>query len=743
MLQKNSFPTPVQDDSVMAPAAAAAGEAIALIRRQVYLIVTVFFVTLGGAIIMLKIIPPEYSAHAVLIIDTKNAQAPQQQQTSPTDMPIDSSYVSSQVEILRSDTIARLVIKKLDLVNEFAGEPNQSQESASQRETRAVRSFAQGLSIARIPLTYIIDITYRSFSPDRAAQIANGVADAYLTDQLNAKYEATKRATDWLQDRINELQGKVSKSEADVVDFKVKNNIVNTGGADNRLVGQQQVSELSSQLIAARAATAEAKARLDRINDILASGSVNETVTDVLKSEVIARLRAQYFDLSFREADWEKRYGAQHLATVSLRDQMQEVRNAIFEEVKRVAATYESDYKIAVQRQDGLKKDLTQAVSLSQVSDSAQIKLRELESSAQSFKALYTNFLQRYTESVQQRSFPISEARLISAGTPPLAKSYPNTKFFMSMAFLLATVAGFGSAWIWDKANFTFRNKEDVELLLGVDCLALIPRSFSSSNSAPKRVDRPDARHVRPRTIVSDASLIWTVVDEPLSVFAESLRALKLSIDLHGLVQINGVIGFTSSVPDEGKSTVAATLAQLISLSGEPCVLVDCDLRNPSLSRQLAQNAQVGIVELVSGKCSIDDVVWTDHLTNMAFIPAVSRSKISNTADILGSAAMGNVFLKLRERYKYIIVDFSPVSPVVDVRATAHFVDSYVYVIEWGVSKPDVVQYALKNAPELKDGILGVVLNKVNFDALRRYGVAYKSYYNDGHNERYGVSGRA
>ena len=133
----------------------------------------------------------------------------------------------------------------------------------------AIRTFQDRLTIKRIGLSYVIQISFWAYSAERAAEIANAVADAYITDQLEAKYQATRRASVWLQDRIKELRDQVSTAERAVVDFRTQNNIVSTGGADKRLLGEQQVAELTSQLVIARAHTAETKARLDRIKSVL------------------------------------------------------------------------------------------------------------------------------------------------------------------------------------------------------------------------------------------------------------------------------------------------------------------------------------------------------------------------------------------------------------------------------------------------------------------------------------------
>ncbi len=222
-----------------------------------------------------------------------------------------------------------------------------------------------------------------------------------------------------MQDRIHELRDQSTAAQRAVADFKAKNNIVDTGG---RLMTDQQLSEINTQYILAQKHTAEMKARLDRIQDIINSPSAPDaTVTDTLKSDVITKLREQYLDLKAREADWSARYGVNHLAAVNLRNQMAELRKSILDELSRIAETYKSDYDIAKQGELAIQNGLAQAVTESKSTDQAQVALRDLESSAETNHTLYNNFLQRYMEAIQQESFPITEARLITSATPPSA----------------------------------------------------------------------------------------------------------------------------------------------------------------------------------------------------------------------------------------------------------------------------------------------------------------------------------
>ena len=351
---------------------------IGFVRRQFSVIVFVLLLTLGLGAVYIFTSPPRYTGHAVLVIDTHKSQF--FQPDSPIgEIPIDSGTVDTQLEILKSENIALSVIKDLHLTQdpEFVSPPagllrrgvnlllntllfvlpagNEEPGSDFELSRVALDTFQSHLTIKRVGMTYAIDIEYQSLSPERAAQIANAVADGYVVDALEAKYQTTRRAAVWLQDRLKELREQSGNAERAVVDYKSKNNIVDTGG---RLMNEQQLAELNSAIIQARAASAEAKARLDRIQQILANddldpaSSAAATVTDTLHNEVIVKLRQQYLEYAGKVADWTKKYGPSHLAVVDLRNRMQELRRNIVDELRRIAETYKSDYEIAKTREE-------------------------------------------------------------------------------------------------------------------------------------------------------------------------------------------------------------------------------------------------------------------------------------------------------------------------------------------------------------------------------------------------------
>jgi succinoglycan biosynthesis transport protein ExoP len=783
---------------------------IAFARRQFPVIVFVMLLTLGLATVYIFTTPPRYTGEAVMIIDTHKLNPFQQQNSLGIDAPVDTAMVDSQVEILKSENIALSVIKDLHLTDdpEFVGSSGglggavfglvssvislfgPDEPSSELVLTRkALQHFESALTIKRVGLTYVIDIDYESLSPERAAQIANAIADAYVVDALESKYQSTKRAAVWLQDRLKELRAQATAADRAEVDFKAKNNIVDTGG---RLLNEQQLAELNSALVLAQAQTAEAKARLDRVQQILQKENQTPnfedtaTVTDSLHDEVITRLRQQYLDIAARESDWSTRYGYNHLAAVNLRNQMAEIRKSIDDELRRIAETYKSDYEIAMARESAVQKGLNDIISQSNDTNQAQITLRDLDSTAQSYRAMADNFLQQYMMSVQQQSFPITESRLITQATPPLKKSHPKTLLVLAIATAGGMILAFGIGMVRDFSDRVFRTSQQVEDDLQADCIAIVPalkevtsgdatvprdddgaahrsllkravdivyaglaeasgtlkvaRYPSEGRKSNKEAANKPASSAGKRMIVRDTSVLWHVIDSPFSRFTESIRAIKISGDLFGVSKSNKVIGITSSLPNEGKSTIGTSLAQLMAHSGSRVILLDCDLRNPVLSGKLTPDANSGLIEVLSGRASLEDVTWTDPSTKLTFLPCVLKSRVAHTSEILASEATKKLFDRLRETYDYVVVDLSPLAPVVDVRATSNLVDSYIFVIEWGRTKIDVVKHVLGAARGVYDNLLGVVLNKADINVLSRYESYRGKYYHNRYYARYGYT---
>jgi succinoglycan biosynthesis transport protein ExoP len=770
MLQSNMLPndgTRALLDSVMPREQAeesGLGElvnfALGFLRRQYWVIIFTAALALAASAIYLRITPPTYTAQVKVLFGNPKAQFIQQQ-SMLAETPIDVTQLESQIQILTSKAIATSVINQLKLADDpDFKDSGRSLRSVSQairrwlggtppdRQVRPtdglVAAFNTRLSAVRLGYSTVIEISFSASNAERAAEIANAIANAYITDQLNAKFDASRTATAWLQDRLRELGQQALTAERAVNVFKSQNNIVAAGG---KLMDEQQVTELNSRLVAVRAQTSDALARLNRLETILASnsadsasiGSLDASGSDALNNLIINSLRQQYLENARREIEYSVRLGRDHLAVVNLRTQMSGIRASILDEVRRLAESSRSDFEVAKQRQQEIEKQLALAVSQSRTTNSAEVTMRELETSAKGYRSLYESFLQRYMGSVQQESFPMSEARVISPAAPPESKSKPNTRLILALGILGGIALGTALGFLRDIMDRVFRTSAQIEAALQLPCLSLVPllRNPEQKKLSPRAAVQVHEDFGQ-KTLSRSSGMYWAATAMPLSRFAESIRSIKLAIDLNPTNTSNKIVGITSALPNEGKSTIAASLAQLIAHAGKRVIIVDCDLRNPSLSANLAPNATAGIIDVLSGARSLEETVWKDPKTNLTFLPAAKRAPLFHTSEILSAEQTKKLFDKLRATYDYVIVDLPPLAPIVDVRATTPLIDCFILVVEWGRTRTDVVQHALHTAPNVYEALIGTVLNKTDMKAMKRYDNYRNDYYNNEHYIRYG-----
>ena len=718
-------------------------------RRRLWIILFSVLLLGGIGFTYLMVVRAPYTGVAILKIDTRKFQL-FQQSPSLGDQDAGAAEVESHMQALKSENLALKVIAELHLADddEFgraAAIPIVSNlietrrpESEAWRTRNALRIFDKRYTVERQGV-YLISVSFESASAERSAQIANAIAQTYISEQLDAKYEVTREGSKWLEGRIKDLRDRVSGAERAVIEYKAEHKIVDAG--NGRLITEQQLTDLNNQLSGLRAKTSEMRVRLDRISAALDDpadmGVINATASEASSNQLIMKLRTQYLDLAAREADWSEKYGRKHLAVIGVRNNMRGIRASILDELQRLRESYKGDYEVASEAEKVIETRLQGAIAESQTSKEAQVMLGDLKSSADTYKTLYDNFVKRYTEAIEQQSFPYTEARLVTKAVPPMKRTYRKSLLIVAMTPLMGLVLGIGLGALRDFFDRGFRTSSQIEAMLGLACIALIP--MQKNHESKTGIRRRPGTGPNPCPISDKLGIASSVVEQPFSAFAESIRTIKLAADLNGITA-NKVVGITSAIPDEGKSTIAAALALSIAQVGGRAVLVDCDMRNPSLSRAIAPDAKAGILEALSGKVPLDEVLCKDVFLSMAFLPVFSETRIADSSDLLSSIAMKGLFDRLRSSYDYVIVDLPPLAPLADVRATTHLVDSYLLVAEWGSTSTAIIQHALSRAPHVYDRVIGAVLNKVDLKALKLYEGNRAGYYHNKAYARYGYT---
>ncbi|CAL78538.1 putative exopolysaccharide polymerization protein, ExoP-like [Bradyrhizobium sp. ORS 278] len=751
---------------------------LGFLRRRFLVIGITTVFALVASIAVLKIIPPTYSADVKIMLGNARPPVLQPQPAQDDAPPLD---IEAQIEILKSKSVATAVISKLNLAEDpdFSGKasPLHGFLSAARRfvssapEPNAssmedlLEEFQRRMNAFRIGTSSVVEVDFSASDPQRAAMIANAIVKEYFDQQLKAEANEQRTLTAWLHDRLQELGNDATSAERAVNELKSRHNIVS---ADGRFMDQQQVVDLTNRLVAARTNATSLMSRLNRFDEMLAtangdtpiekfasvsdfapaelSGNINPpdsfSHNNANSTQIINNLRQQYLDDAKREYEYSAKFGSDHQAVLNIRATMKSIRQAILDEVRRLADVAKHDYAEARQQQQEVEKELAQAVARSQDTRAAEISIRELETSAKSYRALYDTFLQRYMGSVQQGSFPITKARVISAATPPKKKTKPKSIVMLAIGLLGGLTLGGGLGLLRELRDRSFRTTHQVEDRLRLPCLSVVPllkvgevnkitRGTASDHAGNTEAECSE------RLVSRSSGACWAASAMPSSRFAESIRSLRVAIDQDPNRTSRKVFGLVSALPNEGKSVIAASLAQSIAGSGKRVIVVDCDLRNPSLSASLAPKAGTGIADIVSGARQLEDTIWTDAVTRLHFLPGKGAAH-RDTCDILAHDEMRKLFDRLRETYDYVIVDLPPLAPVVDARAISGLLDSFVLVVEWGRTPADVVEHALNTAPNVYDSLLGVVLNKTDMKVLGRYAKHFGDYYNNEYYTRYG-----
>jgi polysaccharide biosynthesis transport protein len=707
-------------------------------RRQfrVVLLAAILGLCIGIAYIYTAV--PLFTAHSDVMISTRSVRAVEEVSGAPA---LQSEAIDSEVELIRSEQIGMRVVETLKLHEDVdfmhmpgngmltavinllspyidlekwlpaGGETPISEEN---RKKAALSQIQDSIDVRRVGPTYILRISYTSPDPRQSAQLANGIAKAYLTDQLDRRYDSARRAGDWLQQRVAELQRQTREADLAIQRYRAENNLI---AANGRLISEQQLSELNSQLILARAETARTRARYQQIKGITESGKTDAIVGEALDQPVFNTLRASYLAAAKRAADLSSRFGAEHVQATNLRSEMLQYERLIFEELGRISASYLSDYEVARSREQSLQHDLENALGVTAAANTTLVTLRELEGRATTYRALLESFQRRFEETTQQQTFPIADARIITAADLPSYPSHPRKPLTLILSLLLGAAAGAGLGLLREYADRGFRTGAQVRSELDLEFLGMLPRVKNGD-------DRPNPEHGSALAATCHFTMpapMRYAVDEPLSGFAETLRSVKVAADITLQGEDGRIIGIASTLPGEGKSITAANFAGLLVRQGKKALLIDADIRNPGLTLRTAPHAEQGLVDNLLNGTPIRDLLLEGTDCGLHFLPCPTRNRIPHTADLLASSAMEMLLRDAAREYDYVIVDCPPLNPVVDIRAAAKNFDAFLYVVEWGRTPRSLVRNALTTEVQVYDRCLGVVLSKVDMVELGAY----------------------
>jgi len=753
MTNSSSYPPHIDQDAAAYeadPGGIDIKELIAILKRRRWVIIsTVLLLTTLATLIGLQI-TPTYTAKALVMIDPRQSNIVDVEAVMQG-LNADQGTVETQMRVLKSRDLMNRVMSDLGLFDDpefnarlreedeqiqlkFSGPverllawlpnewliatglaeeplPVEVQEDEGFLTQAALNRFDSKLNVTHEGRSFVIGVSFTSVNPKKAARVANTLADTYVEEQVEAKLLATAKASGWLGDRLEAMRDDVREAERAVERFRAENDMIESRGES---LHEQELSELNRDLILARSEVSEKRARLALVRDLQRRGEGLDSIGEVLQSNVITNLRQQEAMLIREESELRTSYGEKHPKMRNLVAEKKNLQEKIATEVDRIIKNLENEVQVMSSRIATMEQELTEATRETGEERSLQVKLRELQREADANRELYEAFLQRFKETREQEEIVEPDARVISTASTPESPSSPGPKLFAAVGFTASLMLGTLLALLLERLDNGLRSSKQVEQALGMPALGLVPRL--------DKLKRGQMPH-------------QYLIAKPLSAYSEALRAIYTSMQLSDVDNPPKIVLVTSSLPQEGKTTLALSLAVYAARSSQRVLLMDLDLRHPSVHRDLGATPECGFVEYMAGEKALDEVIHQDEETGLDYLPV--KRQTANPTDLLGSRKMRQLLEELRARYDYVVMDSAPLLGVTDSKVVALRADKVLFATQWEKTNIETAQNGLQNLREVKANIAGAVLTQVNVRKHAYYGYGdvgqyygkYQKYY--------------
>lgn len=662
---------------------------IAAMLRRWRVIAAVGALAFASVLIALLTQPREYTATASIMINPREAQVVGAEQ-SIVQGPPNAAVVDSEIEVLRSPRIAFAVAQNLHLdIDPYWGSPG-----SNDGVREAARRVAAAIQVQRRALSYVIDVRATARDPDEAARIANAVVNEYLRASDSVRLTATERASNWLGQRLAQLRQDVQTKEAEAEAFRAATGLLT---AEGRSLTEAQTTQTQQSVLDARADLAEREARYRQVLALSQGGGSVASIDQALESATIRDLRQQEALLTRQQAEYANTLGERHPFVARNAAELQDIRQQLNAEIARIAERARNDVDVARARVAMLERSLGASAGRLATNNADQVRLRELERDAAAARAVYESFLQRSHEIAGQGQLGQTAAQVVAEAEPPNAPSSPRLVLGVVLALLAGLVAGAVAGLAAEALDDTVKSSEDIEQRLGLSTLAVVP----TVEAKALRLLAPEDRHPA-----------GYLVEKPLSPYAEAFRVLRTSLLYADMQRDAKVVAVTSSLPDEGKTTCALSLARVAALGGQRVALIDCDLRRRALNRVLNIHPRVGLIEVLSDQRGWNDVCGVDEPSGAHVIPLAETALTPR--DMFSLPAMEDLLRELRSQYDLIILDCAPVLVAADARLVASQADTTILVTRWRKTRLREAEEAVRQLLPAGAKILGVAINGFN-----------------------------
>ena len=724
-----------------------------IIRKHRWAILTVFAVIFVSVLIFTFTATPIYQATTRLIIEKDDPKVVSVQEV----MSVDSSgldYYQTQYRIIESRTVAREVIRRLNLGEKEEFVPKKEDESfldsvlnsiretiasyasllktektpqtaeqsgESEEEAALVTAFVKRVKVVPIRNSRLVDVGFQAKDPVLSASIANTLARAYIDLNLETKLNATKDAMNWLESRITEERKKVEQAEQALLRYKERHNIITDFSKDVENITAQKLAALNAQVIEAEVMRVEAETRYKQAVALEKTPDMLDSIPEVLNNDLIREIKTMEVELQKRKSELSKKYGVNHPQIVAIQSELATLKNRKNEEVKRVINSLYNSFKVAQAREQSLKSSLNRQKAESFTLNEKAINYSVLKREAQSTQQMYDLVIKRFKETALTENIRTGNIRIVDKAEVPIRPVKPKKTQNALLGMIIGLALGIGLAFLLEYMDNTIKAPDDIKLRLKIPYLGPVPVfAIAEPQKRGKKSGNPETPE---QTL--DQGLI--VVHSPKSTASESYRGLRTSLLFSAADAPPKVVLVTSAAPSEGKTITAANIAVTMSQAGNRVLVIDSDLRRPKIHRVFNVSRDRGLSNILAGTCSIDEAIL--HATIPGVDIITSGPVPPNPSEMLGSQSMVKMIETLRGRYDHIILDSPPVTAVTDAVITSRCVDGVLLVIRAGETHREIINNAIGLLQSAGAHILGAILNGVDMGRDSYYYYQYYYYY--------------
>jgi polysaccharide biosynthesis transport protein len=730
-----------------------AGEYVRILIKRKWVVIACFATIFSVVAIASLRTTPIYEASGTIAINKPDSTLNFQNSGTVSLDYYDPTELDTEVKILQSDLLALQVVRELNLDRsqeangqappdsssslDLAPDPLQSDPG---RASSMINQFKGSLKVNLSPNTRIIEVHYRSPDPQMAANVVNTLMQTYVENNFKARFESTMQASDWLSKQLVDLQMKVETSQEKLVRYQKEHEILGIDEKQN--ITMEKLDELNKELTTAESQRMDKEALYRLVEsgdaDTIANSATaidDEGGSSQSSSELLGTLRTKQAELKIQAAELSTQFGPSYPRLTQLNSELKEVDSQLQAELKKLVAKVRGQYTAAMQREQMLHEALDRQKQEANKLNESAIEYSLLKRDVDTNRQLYEGLLEKLKEAGVSAGLKSNNFRIVDGARTPTYPVEPNIPRNLMFAAVLGLATGVGLAFLLEGLDNTVRTTEQAQMISGVASLGMIPLGSKSAREGP------NPKRLVIATSKEAVELVTQV--RPQSQMAESYRALRTSLLLSNLGAPPKVIMVTSALPQEGKTTTSINTAVVLAQKGVRVLLIDADLRRPSIHKTLGMGPHSGLSNVLTGSTTLEQAITrTAVLPNLFVIPAGTPPP--NPAELLASSNLKEVLDRLKEQYDHIVIDTPPSLSVTDAVVLSPRADAVVLVIRSGQTTKQALRRSRDILMQVNAKVVGVLLNAVDLSSpdyyyYYEYQGKYSRYYRDedssGHDE--------